>query len=188
MFAKILHRPALAIVVSILLLFLGGLGILTLPTAQFPDIAPPTVQVAIAYPGASANVLVDSVLIPLEQSINGVQNMRYIASSATSAGEAVIRIYFEPGTDPNINVVNVQNRVNIVMNRLPPLVQREGILVSQVAPSMLMHVNIYSKDPSYKQSDLFNFANVYVMPELKRIQGMGIPKNLGNRSYAMRIW
>lgn len=188
MFSNILYRPALAIVISIIILFLGGLGIKTLPTAQFPDVAPPTVQVAIAYPGASANVLVDSVLIPLEQSINGVQNMRYIASSATSAGEATITIYFEPGTDPNINTVNVQNRVNIVMNRLPPLVQREGILVSQVVPSMLMYVNIYSTDPGADQKYLFNFANVFVMPELKRIQGMGIPRNLGNRSYAMRIW
>jgi hydrophobic/amphiphilic exporter-1 (mainly G- bacteria), HAE1 family len=188
MFTKILHRPALAIVISIILLFLGVLGIKTLPTAQFPDIAPPTVQVAIAYPGASANVLVDSVLIPLEQSINGVQNMRYIASSATSAGEAVISIYFEPGTDPNINVVNVQNRVNIMMNRLPPLVQREGILVSQVVPSMLMYVNIYSTDPSADQTFLYNFANVNVMPVLKRIQGMGIPRNLGNRAFAMRVW
>src|SRR3954447_1094553 len=144
MFTKILHRPAMAMVVSIILLFLGGMGIKTLPVAQFPSITPPTVQVAISYPGASANVLVDSVLIPLEQSINGVQNMRYMASSATSAGEAAINIYFEPGTDPNINVVNVQNRVNIVKNLLPPLVQREGILVSQVVPSMLMYVNIYS--------------------------------------------
>ncbi len=188
MFAKILHRPALAIVISIMLLFLGVLGIKTLPTAQFPDIAPPTVEVAIAYPGASANVLVDSVLVPLEQSINGVQNMRYIASSATSAGEAVIRIFFEPGTDPNINVVNVQNRVNIMMNRLPPLVQREGILVSQVVPSMLMYVNIYSTDPNANQTFLYNFANANVMPVLKRIQGMGIPRNLGNRAFAMRVW
>ena len=175
-------------VISIILLFLGGLGIVTLPTAQFPDVAPPTVQVAIAYPGASADVLVDSVLIPLEQSINGVQNMRYIASSATSAGEASILIYFEPGTDPNINVVNVQNRVNIMMNRLPPLVQREGILVSQVVPSMLMYVNIFSTDPNADQKTLFNFANVNIMPVLKRIQGMGIPRNLGNRSFAMRVW
>src|SRR3954470_5876982 len=188
MFTKILHRPAMAIVISIILLFLGVLGIKTLPVEQFPSVTPPTVEVAIAYPGASANVLVDSVLIPLEQSINGVQNMRYMASDATSAGEATIRIYFEPGTDPDINVVNVQNRVNIMMNRLPPLVQREGILVSQVVPSMLMYVNIYSKDPSYDQTKLFNFANVYVMPELKRIKGMGIPRNLGNRSFAMRIW
>ena len=188
MFTKILYRPALAIVISILLLFLGGLGIKTLPIAQFPDITPPTVEVAIAYPGASAKVLVDSVLIPLEQSINGVQNMRYMTSDATSAGEATIRIFFEPGTDPNINVVNVQNRVNIMLSRLPPLVVREGILVSQVVPSMLMYVNIFSTDPNADQKDLFNFANVNVMPVLKRIKGMGIPRNLGNRTYAMRIW
>src|SRR5215471_14762949 len=188
MFTKILHRPALAIVISIILLFLGVLGIETLPTAQFPDIVPPTVEVAIAYPGASANVLVDSVLIPLEQSINGVQNMRYIVSDATSAGEATIRIYFEPGTDPDINVVNVQNRVNIMLNRLPPLVVREGILVSQVVPSMLMYLNIYSTDPNADQKDLFNFANVNILPVIKRIQGMGRPVNLGNRSYAMRLW
>jgi hydrophobic/amphiphilic exporter-1 (mainly G- bacteria), HAE1 family len=184
----ILRRPALAIVISILLLLLGLLGIVNLPIAQFPSITPPTVEVAIAYPGASANVLVDSVLIPLEQSINGVQNMRYMTSDATSAGEATIRIYFEPGTDPNINVVNVQNRVNIVMNRLPPLVQREGILVSQVVPSMLMYVNLYSDDPNANQTELYNYANVFVMPELKRIQGMGLPRNLGNRAFAMRVW
>src|ERR1051326_2546973 len=118
MFRNILHRPAFAIVISIILLFLGVLGIKTLPISQFPSITPPTVEVAIAYPGASANVLVDSVLVPLEQSINGVQNMRYIVSDATNAGEATIRIYFEPGTDPDINVVNVQNRVNIMLNRL----------------------------------------------------------------------
>ena len=147
MFTKILHRPAFAIVISIILLFLGVLGIKTLPIAQFPDIAPPTVMVSISYPGASANVLVESVLIPLEQSINGVQNMRFITSSATSAGEAAIIIYFEPGTDPNINVVNVQNRVNIVLFQLPPLVVREGILVSQVVPSMLMYVNILQHGP-----------------------------------------
>src|SRR5262249_42347638 len=188
MFSQILRRPALAIVISIIVLFLGLLGIETLPISQFPSITPPTVEVAIAYPGASANVLVDSVLIPLEQSINGVQNMRYIASDATSAGEATIRIYFEPGTDPNINVVNVQNRVNIVMNRLPPLVQREGILVSQVVPSMLMYVNLYSEDPNADQKFLYNFANVNVMPVIKRIPGMGLPRNLGNRAYAMRIW
>jgi HAE1 family hydrophobic/amphiphilic exporter-1 len=188
MFTRILHRPALAIVISILLLFLGVLGIKTLPIAQFPSITPPTVEVAVAYPGASANVLVDSVLIPLEQSINGVQDMRYMASDATSAGEATIRIYFEPGTDPNLAVVNVQNRVNIMMNRLPPLVQREGILVSQVVPSMLMYVNVYSTDPNADQKFLFNFANVNILPVIKRIQGMGRPRNLGNRAFAMRVW
>ncbi len=188
MFTRILHRPAFAIVISIILLFLGVLGIKTLPIAQFPNIAPPTVMVMISYPGASANVLVESVLIPLEQSINGVQNMRFITSAATSAGEAAIVIYFEPGTNPDINVVNVQNRVNVVIFQLPPLVVREGILVLQVVPSMLMYVNIYSTDPNADQKDLFNFANVYVMPRLKRIKGMGIPRNLGNRIFAMRVW
>jgi HAE1 family hydrophobic/amphiphilic exporter-1 len=188
MFTKILHRPALAIVLSILILLLGALGIASLPIAQFPDIAPPTVYVSIAYPGASAKVLTDSVLIPLEQSINGVQGMRYIVSDATSAGEATIRIFFEPGSDPNINVVNVQNRVNIMTSRLPELVVREGILVSQVVPSMLMYLNLYSTDPHTDQKDLFNYANVYIMPVLKRIKGMGIPVNLGNRTFAMRIW
>ncbi|MGB8222730.1 MAG: efflux RND transporter permease subunit, partial [Polyangiales bacterium] len=188
MFTKILHRPAMAIVLSIIILFLGSLGISSLPVAQFPEVAPPTVYVSIAYPGASAKVLTDSVLIPLEQSINGVQNMRYMVSDATSAGEATIRVFFEPGTDPNINAVNVQNRVNIMLSRLPPLVVREGILVSQVVPSMLMYLNLYSTDPNTDQKDLFNYANVYVMPVLKRIQGMGKPVNLGNRTFAMRIW
>lgn len=188
MFTKVLKRPALALVTSILILFGGVLGIRSLPIAQFPDVAPPTVYVAIAYPGASADVLIDSVIIPLEQSINGVQDMRYIVSDATSAGEATIRIFFEPGTDPSINVVNVQNRVNIMLSRLPPLVVREGILVSQVVPSMLMYLNLYSKDAQTDQKDLFNYANVYIMPELKRIEGMGIPTNLGNRNFAMRIW
>ena len=188
MFTKVLTRPALALVTSILILFGGVLGIRSLPIAQFPDVAPPTVYVAIAYPGASADVLIDSVIIPLEQSINGVQDMRYIVSDATSAGEATIRIFFEPGTDPSINVVNVQNRVNIMLSRLPPLVVREGILVSQVVPSMLMYLNLYSKDAQTDQKDLFNYANVYIMPELKRIEGMGIPTNLGNRTFAMRIW
>lgn len=188
MFTKILYRPALAIVISVIILFLGGLAIENLPVSQFPSISPPTVEVAIAYPGASAEVLVDSVLIPLEQSINGVANMRYIASDATSAGEATIRIYFEPGTDPDLAVVNVQNRVNIVINRLPPLVQREGILVSQIAPSMLMYVNLFSTDHSVDQKFLYNYAAVNILPEIKRIQGMGRAKILGSRSYAMRIW
>src|ERR1051326_1690805 len=179
MFRNILHRPAMAIVISIILLFLGVLGIVTLPIAQFPSITPPTVEVAVAYPGASANVLVDSVLIPLEQSINGVQNMRYMASDATSAGEATIRIYFEPGTDPNQAVVNVQNRVNIVMNRLPPLVQREGIIVSQVMPSMLMKVNLYSTKKGVDQKFLYNYAANNILPVIKRIKGMGRARILG---------
>ncbi|WP_020468775.1 efflux RND transporter permease subunit [Zavarzinella formosa] len=188
MFTKILYRPALAIVISIILLFLGGLGIKSLPVSQFPSISPPTVMVFITYPGASAEVLVDSTLVLLERSINGVQGMRYMASSATSAGEATILIYFEPGTDPNIAVVNVQNRIAIVKNLLPPLVQREGIIVNQVMPSMLMYVNVYSTDKDVDQKFLFNFASVNILQDIRRVNGIGSATILGSRTYAMRIW
>ena len=188
MFTKILHRPALAMVISILLLFLGMLGIKTLPRSQFPNIAPPTVLVFITYPGASAEVLVDSTLIPLERAINGVQGMRYMSSDATSAGEATIRIYFEPGSDPDLAVVNVQNRIAIVKNLLPPLVQREGIIVSQVMPSMLMYVNVYSTDKGVDQKFLYNFTNNRILQELRRVKGIGTATILGSRTYAMRIW
>ena len=188
MFTQILYRPALAIVISIILLFLGGLGYTSLPVSQFPSIAPPTVMVFITYPGASAEVLVDSTLIPLERSINGVQGMRYMTSDATSAGEATILIYFEPGTDPNLAVVNVQNRIAIVKNLLPPLVQREGIIVNQVMPSMLMYVNIFSTDPDVDQKFLYNYTQVNVLQVIRRINGIGSATILGSRTYAMRIW
>lgn len=187
MFAKFLHRPALAIVISLLILFMGGLSIITLPTSQFPSVAPPSVIVAVSYPGASANVLVDSVLVILEQAINGVQDMRYMTSAATSAGEATIQIIFEPGTDPNVAVLNVNNRINIVKNRLPPIVEREGIIVLQNMSSMLMYVNVFSKDKNVDQNFLYNYATVNILPEIKRIQGVGTANILGNRAYAMRI-
>ena len=188
MFASFLKRPALAIVISILILFLGGLAINTLPISQFPSVAPPSVIVSVSYPGASAEVLVDSVLIILEQAINGVQDMRYMASAATSAGEATIQIVFEPGTDPNVAVVNVNNRINIVKNRLPPIVEREGIIVLQAMTSMLMYVNIYSTDKGLDQNFLYNWVTVNVLPEVKRTRGIGSANILGNRAYAMRIF
>src|ERR1700759_1477037 len=136
MFSKFLHRPALAIVISIIILFLGGLSIKTLPISQFPSVAPPSVVVTVAYPGASANVLVDSVLVILEQAINGVPDMRYMASAATNACEATIPPIFEPDTDRNVAVLNVQNRIQPVKTRPPPLVEREGIIVMQSMTSM----------------------------------------------------
>src|SRR6187431_1076739 len=145
MFARILYRPALAIVISLLILFLGGLSINTLPISQFPDVAPPSVVVSISFPGASAKVLIESTLVILERAINGVADMRYMSSAATSAGEATIMITFEPGTDPNVAVLNVNNRIQMVKNQLPPIVDREGIIVMQNMPSMLMYVNVYSK-------------------------------------------
>lgn len=174
--------------ISLIILFLGGLAIRTLPVSQFPSISPPTVLVFITYPGASAEVLVDSTLIPLERSINGVQDMRYMSSDATSAGEATIRIYFEPGTDPDLAVVNVQNRIAVVKNLLPELVQREGIVVSQVMPSMLMNVNVYSKAKGVDQKFLYNFANVNILQVIRRVRGIGTATILGSRTYAMRVW
>jgi hydrophobic/amphiphilic exporter-1 (mainly G- bacteria), HAE1 family len=188
MFSQFLRRPALAIVISIVILFLGGLSITNLPISQFPNVAPPSVVVTIAFPGASAQVLVDSVLIILEQAINGVPDMRYMASSATSAGEATIMIIFEPGTDPNIAVLNVQNRIQTVKQRLPPLVELEGIIVMQSMTSMLMYVNIYSTDPGHDQNFLYNYAYVNLLPEIKRVRGIGSASILGSRQYAMRIW
>ncbi len=187
MFAKFLTRPALAIVISILILFLGGLAINTLPISQFPSVAPPSVVVSVSYPGASAEVLVDSVLIILEQAINGVQDMRYMASAATSAGEGAIQIIFEPGTDPNVAVLNVNNRIQIVKNRLPSIVEREGIIVMQNMTSMLMYVNIYSTDKSIDQNFLYNYVTVNLLPEIRRTRGVGTANILGNRAYAMRI-
>jgi HAE1 family hydrophobic/amphiphilic exporter-1 len=188
MFERFIHRPVLAIVTSLILVFLGILAMGSLPTSQFPEISPPRVIVTIDYPGASADVLVQSTLIPLEQAINGVPDMKYIISDATSAGEATIQVIFDLGSDPNRAVVNVKNRVDQVMNRLPPLVQREGVVVSPVQPSMLMFVNLYSTDPSADQKYIYNFANVNLLPEIKRIKGVGQVRILGSRQYAMRIW
>jgi len=187
MFARILHRPAFAIVISLLILFMGGLAIVTLPISQFPTVAPPSVIVSVSFPGASANVLVDSVLVILEQSINGVQDMRYMSSAATSAGEATIQIVFEPGTDPNVAVLNVNNRIQMVRNRLPPIVEREGIMVLQNMSSMLMYVNVFSTDKNVDQNFLYNYATVNILPEVKRTRGVGSANILGNRSYAMRV-
>ncbi|WP_027000409.1 efflux RND transporter permease subunit [Eisenibacter elegans] len=188
MFSKFIHRPVLAMAMSIALVFLGFLAMYTLPVSQFPEIAPPRVSIFIDYPGASADVLVQSTLIPLERAINGVQGMQYIISDATSAGEATIQVVFEPGTDPNAAVVNVKTRVDQVMNNLPPLVQREGVIITPIQPSMLMYVNLYSKDQGADEKFLFNYAYVNILPELQRIKGMGRAQILGSRQFAMRIW
>jgi HAE1 family hydrophobic/amphiphilic exporter-1 len=188
MFSKFIQRPVLAISISIAIVFLGILAINTRPISQFPDIAPPRVNIFIAYPGSSAQVLVESTLIPLERAINGVQGMQYITSDATSAGEATVQIVFEPGTDPNAAVVNVKTRVDAIMNNLPPLVQREGIIITPIQPSMLMYVNLYSTDKNADEKFLYNYANVNIIPELQRISGMGRAQILGSRTFAMRIW
>jgi HAE1 family hydrophobic/amphiphilic exporter-1 len=188
MFNIFIKRPVLAIVISLVIIFMGVLAINTLPTSQFPSIAPPRVIVSVAYPGASADVLVKSVLIPMEKAVNGVPGMKYMTSDAVSAGEANIQVVFDLGTDPNQAVVNVKNRIEQVTNRLPVLVQREGIIVNILQPNMLMYVNVYSKDPKANENFLYNFANVNILRELSRVTGVGSAQILGSRQYAMRVW
>jgi len=188
MFNIFMKRPVFAIVISVVIVFMGILAINTLPTSQFPSIAPPRVIVSVAYPGASADVLVQSVLIPMERAVNGVPGMKYMTSDATSAGEANIQVVFDLGTDPNQAVVNVKNRIEQVTNRLPVLVQREGIVVNILQPNMLMYVNVYSKDPQANEKFLYNYSNVNILNELKRVKGIGTAQILGSRQYAMRVW
>ena len=188
MFRNILKRPVLGIVISVLIVFLGCLSIGQLPIAQFPQIAPTVVNCFIAYPGASAKVLTDSTLVPLEAAINGVPGMRYMSSDATSAGEATIRLVFEPGTDPNQAVVNVKIRVDQMMTSLPDLVRREGVIIRPLQPSMLMYVSLYSDSDSFDQKYLFNYAYTKLIPEIQRISGVANATLLGSRTYSMRLW
>lgn len=188
MFKQFIKRPVLAIVISVIIVFIGGLAIKQLPISQFPQIAPTTVNIFIAYPGSSSEVLVNSTLIPLETAINGVQGMRYIASDATSAGEATVRVIFEPGTDPNQAVVRVKTRVDQVMPLLPELVQREGVIITPIQPSMLMYVNLSSTDKNNDEKFLYNYAYTKIIPEIQRINGIASAKILGSRKYAMRVW
>ncbi|WP_419213013.1 efflux RND transporter permease subunit [Maribacter sp. X9] len=188
MFSKFIKRPVLAIVISVIIVFVGLLSIKQLPISQFPEIAPTTVNIFIAYPGSSADVLVKSTLIPLETAINGVQGMRYIASDATSAGEGTLRIIFEPGTDPNQAVVRVKTRVDQVMPLLPELVQREGVIITPVQPSMLMYVNLYSNNKDDHELFLYNYAYTKMIPEIQRINGIASAQILGSRKFAMRVW
>ena len=142
MFQTFIRRPVLAIVLSLMLVFVGAIAMRTRPVSQFPEISPPRVMVSLTFPGASADVLVQSSLITLERAINGVPGMTYMVSDATSAGEATIQVVFALDADPNQAVVNVKNRIDQVINRLPALVQLEGVIVNRVQPSMLMYVNL----------------------------------------------
>lgn len=188
MFNKFIHRPVLSIVISLIIVFLGVLSILKLPITQFPSISPPKVNVVAEYPGANNELMIKSVIIPLERAINGVPGMKYMASDAGNDGEASIQVVFNLGTDPNQASLNVQNRVASVVNKLPPLVVREGVKITREESNMLLYVNLYSTDPHADQKFLFNFADINVLSELRRVDGVGFADILGNREYAMRIW
>jgi HAE1 family hydrophobic/amphiphilic exporter-1 len=188
MFSKFIQRPVLSIVISLIIVFLGVLAISYLPVTQFPSISPPKVNITAEYPGANNELLIKSVVIPLERALNGVPGMKYIASDAGNDGEASIQVVFNLGTDPNQASLNVQNRVAAVTNKLPPLVVREGVKITREESNMLMYINLYSKDPKMNQNFLYNYADINLLSELKRVDGVGFADILGDRDYAMRIW
>ncbi|GEJ45541.1 multidrug transporter AcrB [Chryseobacterium sp. ON_d1] len=167
---------------------MGILSLVKLPVTQFPSISPPKVNITAEYPGANNELLIKSVVIPLERGLNGVPGMKYMTSDAGNDGEASIQVVFDLGTDPNVAAVNVQNRVSSVVNKLPPLVVREGVKITREEPNMLMYINLYSDDPKADQKFLFNYADINIMSELRRVSGVGFADILGTREYAMRIW
>lgn len=188
MFKLFIRRPVLSIVVSLLIVFIGVLSLFNLPITQYPSISPPKVNVVANYPGANNELLIKSVVIPLEQVLNGVPGMKYIESNAGNDGEGEINVVFKLGTDPNVDAINVQNRVSAATNKLPAAVVREGVKISREEPNILMYINLYSDDPKADQKFLFNYADINISPELQRVDGVGDLDILGTRIYAMRIW
>ncbi len=183
-----IERPVLSTVVSIIILLLGVLGLTTLPVTQYPDIAPPTVQVSANFPGANAETVLESVIIPIEEQINGVEGMTYITSTASNNGSARIQVFFEQGIDPDIASVNVQNRVARATPLLPREVTQSGVTTQKQQTSALMFFTVLSENEDYDATYIQNYLNINVLPELKRITGVGDVSVFGAKNYAMRIW
>ncbi len=184
---KFINRPVLSTVISVLMVILGMIGLVTLPITQYPDIAPPTVSVRATYTGANAQTVLNSVIAPLEDQINGVENMMYISSSASNNGSASIDIYFKQGTDPDMAAVNVQNRVSMAQGLLPAEVTKVGVTTQKRQTSMLMVFSVYDAEDKYNIEFLENYANINLIPEIKRVGGVGDAMVLG-QDYSMRIW
>ena len=184
---RFINRPVLSTVISILIVLMGLIGLATLPITQYPDIAPPTVSVRATYTGANSTAVLNSVIAPLEDQINGVENMMYITSTASNDGSANISIYFNQGTDPDMAAVNVQNRVSMAQGLLPAEVTRVGVTTQKRQTSMLMVFSIYDKDDQYDIEFIENYANINLIPEIKRVKGVGDANVLG-MDYSMRIW
>ena len=184
---RFINRPVLSTVISILIVILGLIGLATLPITQYPDIAPPTVSVRATYQGANAQTVLNSVIAPLEDQINGVENMMYMTSSASNNGSAEISIYFKQGTDPDMAAVNVQNRVSMAQGLLPADVTKVGVTTQKRQTSMLMVFSIYDEKDQYDIEFLENYANINLIPEVKRVNGVGDATVLG-QDYSMRIW
>ena len=184
---RFINRPVLSTVISILIVILGLIGLATLPITQYPDIAPPTVSVRATYQGANAQTVLNSVIAPLEDQINGVENMMYMTSNAANNGSAEISIYFKQGTDPDMAAVNVQNRVSMAQGLLPAEVTQVGVTTQKQQTSMLMVFSIYDEKDQYDIEFLENYANINLIPEIKRVNGVGDATVLG-QDYSMRIW
>ena len=188
MIQKMIERPVLSLVISIFIVLLGLLAMTSLPVTQYPDIAPPAVSVTTRYTGANAEVCSKAVVTPLERAINGVPGMTYMSSVSGNDGTSIIQIYFEVGTDPDLAAVNVQNRVATVLDELPEEVIKAGVSTEKEINSMLMYINLKSSDKSVDEKFIYNFSDINVLPELRRIDGVGYADIMGNREYAMRIW
>ena len=182
-----IKRPVMAICVAVLIVMVGLISLFNLPVEQYPDIAPPTVRVEATYTGADADAVMKSVIMPLEESINGVENMLYITSTATNSGTAQINVYFKQGTDPDMATVNVQNRVSKAQGLLPSEVTKIGVTTQKQQTSFLQIGALVSKDNKYDETFLANYLDINVVPEIKRINGVGEVLELGD-TYSMRIW
>lgn len=184
---RFINRPVLSTVISVLIVILGFLGLVSLPITQYPDIAPPTVQVSTTYTGANAQTVLNSVIAPLEEEINGVENMDYMTSTATNTGQATITITFKMGTDPDMAAVNVQNRVSKAQGVLPAEVTKVGVVTSKRQNSMLMVFSVYDESDKYPETFIENYAKINVIPEVQRVPGVGDAMVMG-ADYSMRIW
>lgn len=184
---RFINRPVLSTVISVLIVILGFLGLVSLPITQYPDIAPPTVQVSTTYTGANAQTVLNSVIAPLEEEINGVENMDYMTSTATNTGRATITITFKMGTDPDMAAVNVQNRVSKAQGVLPAEVTKVGVVTSKRQNSMLMVFSVYDESDKYPETFIENYAKINVIPEVQRVPGVGDAMVMG-ADYSMRIW
>jgi HAE1 family hydrophobic/amphiphilic exporter-1 len=188
MFKIFIQRPVLSTVISVIIVILGVLGLVELPISQYPDIAPPTVNVSASYTGANADVVLKSIVIPLEEQINGVENMTYMTSTATNDGNASIRIFFKVGTNPDLAAVNVQNRVSRATSLLPVEVTQAGVTVTKSQSSNLLIFSLYSDDKTYDQTFLQNYAKINLVPQIQRVVGVGDVTVFGAKDYSMRIW
>jgi len=188
MLKRFIERPVLSTVISILLVLLGIVSLTTLPITQFPDIAPPTVQVTASYPGANAEVVARSVATPIEEAVNGVENMTYMTSNSSNDGSMTLTVYFKQGTDPDIAAVNVQNRVSKAQSQIPQEVIQAGVSTQKVQNSIIMFVALTSKDTSYNETFLQNYIKINLIPQLQRIPGVGQAQPFGTHDYSMRIW